>query len=174
MPESYVMINCQPGKEDLVLPSLTGIQGVKEAYGVFGTYDVLCRVEGKTEEDIIDTITKKIRNLSSIRATLTLPISKPEISRKLNKDELDTVKRSNSFAYVLLNCNGTKKTDTLDRIKQIPEVIEIDELNGYYYDYLCRIMAPTFSEVSKIVTNQMRKLESIKNTITLSVINEQS
>lgn len=173
MTASYVMISCQPGKEELVLPSLSGIEGVKEAYGVFGTYDVLCRVEGNNEDDIINTITKKIRKLSSIRATFTLPISRPEVSRKLSEDELNAVKKSNSFAYILLNCNKSGKTNTLDAIKQIPEVIEVDELNGYY-DYLCRIMAPTFIDVSKIVTDKIRKLESIKKTITLSVINEQT
>jgi DNA-binding Lrp family transcriptional regulator len=45
MPKAFVLINAEIGFEDEVLKSLKKIENVKEAYMVYGIYDIIVRVE---------------------------------------------------------------------------------------------------------------------------------
>jgi len=72
VPVAFVLINTETGFMNEVLKDLSRIEGVKEAYSVYGVYDIIAKVEAKTMEGLKDIVTWKIRKLSSVRTTLTM------------------------------------------------------------------------------------------------------
>lgn len=72
MKKAYVLINCDLGKESDILETLRSISSVKEANGIFGTYDIIAEVFAESADKLREYITWKIRRLPHIRATLTL------------------------------------------------------------------------------------------------------
>ncbi|UCH01710.1 MAG: Lrp/AsnC ligand binding domain-containing protein [Candidatus Bathyarchaeota archaeon] len=72
MPTAFILINSEIGSENEVLRSIKKINNVKEAYVVYGVYDVIARVEAETMEKLKDIITWNIRRLEKIRSTLTM------------------------------------------------------------------------------------------------------
>ncbi|MGQ0606690.1 MAG: Lrp/AsnC ligand binding domain-containing protein, partial [Candidatus Nitrosotenuis sp.] len=72
MAKAYVLVTCDSGAEDYVTSSLKSTESVKLATGVFGTYDILSKLEAKSEDALRDIITKKIRKIPRIRATYTI------------------------------------------------------------------------------------------------------
>ena len=76
MPVAFVLINTESGSEGEVLRSLRRIEGVKEAYSVYGVYDVVAKVEAKSMDGLKNIVTFKIRKLNMVRTTLTMIIIK--------------------------------------------------------------------------------------------------
>ncbi len=72
METAYVMINCEMGSENSIIEQIKTIQGVKEAIGVFGNYDVLVKIQSQKVDEIRKIIISSIRNLDKIRCTTTL------------------------------------------------------------------------------------------------------
>jgi len=72
MTSAYVLINTEIGSEDDVLNELKQIPMVKEAYLVYGVYDVIARVEAPDLDKLKETVTWKIRKLDKVRSTLTM------------------------------------------------------------------------------------------------------
>ena len=72
MAEAYILINCEIGSEEDVIPALKPVEGIKEVHGTFGAYDILAKIESAQVEDLRETITWKIRKIDKIRSTLTL------------------------------------------------------------------------------------------------------
>jgi DNA-binding Lrp family transcriptional regulator len=138
------------------------------ATGVFGTYDILSKLEAQSEDALRDVITKKIRRLPRIRATYTLIADdKHSISKKIEgRDVLDTYM---SQAYVLLDCEKGKEVDTINNLGKIAEVLDGDVLIPSH-QIICNVVAPTYNEISDVVTKKIRKLGGIKGTTTLNVI----
>ena len=72
MKKAYVLINCDLGKEEIILEKLRNINSVKEAHGTFGAYDIIVEVSAKNADELREDITWKIRKLPYIKATLSL------------------------------------------------------------------------------------------------------
>ncbi|MFB0558201.1 MAG: Lrp/AsnC family transcriptional regulator [Candidatus Bathyarchaeia archaeon] len=72
MATAFVLINAEIGSEGDVLKDLNAIPEVKEAYMVYGVYDIIARIETETMQDLKDTISWKIRRLDKVRSTLTM------------------------------------------------------------------------------------------------------
>ena len=72
MATAYVLINCELRSEEVIIQQLKNLDGVKEAHGTFGAYDILTKIESSTVETLRETITWKIRKIEKIRSTLTL------------------------------------------------------------------------------------------------------
>jgi len=72
LPMAFVLINAEIGAENEVLKALREIPEVKEAYMVYGVYDIIARVETETMQELKDTISWKIRRLDKVRSTLTM------------------------------------------------------------------------------------------------------
>jgi len=72
MPVAFVLINAEIGSEDDVLKELKKIPNVKEAYVVYGVYDIVGKVEAETMDKLKEIITWKIRRLEKVRSTLTM------------------------------------------------------------------------------------------------------
>jgi DNA-binding Lrp family transcriptional regulator len=72
MPVAFVLINAEIGSEDAVLKELKKMPNVKEAYLVYGVYDIVAKVEAESMDKLRETITWKIRRLDKVRSTLTM------------------------------------------------------------------------------------------------------
>jgi len=72
MPVAFVLINAEIGSEDDVLQDLKTNEAVKEAYVVYGVYDIICKISQSTMDMLKETITTKIRGLENVRSTLTM------------------------------------------------------------------------------------------------------
>jgi DNA-binding Lrp family transcriptional regulator len=72
MPLAFVLINSEIGAEDEVLKELRKIENVKEAYVVYGVYDIVAKVEAETMDKLKEVVTWKIRRLDKVRSTLTM------------------------------------------------------------------------------------------------------
>jgi len=69
---AFVLVNAELGYEEDVLHEIRKLNDVKEAYLVYGMYDIMVKVEGPSVEKVKDTVNMKIRKLDKIRSTLTM------------------------------------------------------------------------------------------------------
>jgi DNA-binding Lrp family transcriptional regulator len=69
---AFVLINAEIGSESEVLKGLKDIDEVKEAYMVYGVYDIIARIHTDTMQELKDIISWKIRRLDKVRSTLTM------------------------------------------------------------------------------------------------------
>jgi len=74
MAEAFVLINVALGKEEEVLETLRGIEGISLVSGVFGAYDIVTKVQATELLVMRSIITEKIRKIEHIRSTLALMI----------------------------------------------------------------------------------------------------
>jgi DNA-binding Lrp family transcriptional regulator len=72
MPMAFVLINTEIGSESVVLGALKKIDAVKEAYMVYGVYDVVAKVEADTMDKLKEIVTWHVRRLDKVRSTLTM------------------------------------------------------------------------------------------------------
>lgn len=72
MPIAFVLINAEIGSEGEILKELKKIEGVNEAYSVYGVYDVIAKVEADSMDKLKDIVTWRIRRLEKVRSTLTM------------------------------------------------------------------------------------------------------
>jgi DNA-binding Lrp family transcriptional regulator len=70
---SFVLVKSKMGHEMDVMNDILKIDGVKEATGTFGQYDIFVKVEASTRPELDKIITKKIRVVSNVLSTTTLP-----------------------------------------------------------------------------------------------------
>jgi len=74
MPKAFVLIHTEIGSESDVLKDLRKIEGVEEAYAVYGVYDIICKVGAETMDKLKEIVTWRIRRLDKVRSTLTMII----------------------------------------------------------------------------------------------------
>jgi len=72
MPSSYVLINTETGFEDEVLKELKKMPNIKEAYVVYGVYDIVAKLEAEDLNKLKELVTLGIRRLEKVRSTLTM------------------------------------------------------------------------------------------------------
>jgi DNA-binding Lrp family transcriptional regulator len=72
MPMAFVLINTEIGSENEVLGDLKKIEAVKEAYMVYGVYDVVAKVSANTMDKLKEIVTWHVRRLDKVRSTLTM------------------------------------------------------------------------------------------------------
>ena len=71
---AFVFITAESDASSLALEDLRKIDEVQEVYLAHGAYDLVARVRGDSFDHIREIIMKRIRNLSSIKSTLTLTV----------------------------------------------------------------------------------------------------
>jgi DNA-binding Lrp family transcriptional regulator len=71
---AFVLLNAETGTENEVLEELKKIEAVKEAYVVYGVYDVVAKVGADTMEKLKEIVTWNVRRLDKVRSTLTMII----------------------------------------------------------------------------------------------------
>jgi len=72
MATAFVLINTETGSEADVLKDLKKVEGVNEAFAVYGVYDMIARVKADTMDKLKEIVTLHIRKLDRVRSTLTL------------------------------------------------------------------------------------------------------
>ena len=72
MEKAFVMSTIEVGSEREVLNSLKEIPSVKEAYQIYGVYDIIIYIEAETLQELKDLINKRIKNIDKIRSTLPM------------------------------------------------------------------------------------------------------
>src|SRR2546426_6607373 len=72
MPMAFVLINAEIGSEDSVVKELKSVTQVKEAYMVYGVYDIVAKVAADSMDKLKEIITWKIRRLPKVKSTLTM------------------------------------------------------------------------------------------------------
>jgi len=72
MPMAFVLINAEIGSEEEVLKELQKVEGVAEAYIVYGVYDIVCKIKADSMDKLKDLVTWHVRRLSKVRSTLTM------------------------------------------------------------------------------------------------------
>lgn len=74
MPAAIVLINAEIGSEEEVFNEISKVEGIKEAYIVYGVYDIIAKIEAETMDKLKETIANRIRKLPKVRSTLTMII----------------------------------------------------------------------------------------------------
>ena len=75
MPVVFILINAELGKEEDLLRDLRKMENIKEAYLVYGVYDVIAKAESESMEKIKELIAFKIRRLKEVKSTLTMTVA---------------------------------------------------------------------------------------------------
>lgn len=171
MDSVYVLITSEVGRDDSIIALLKNIENVKEAHGTFGSYDIITKLEANNEDELQNTISKHIRKIQLIRSTLTLSVQKNAF-RKTNDDENEVLAKHMAHAYILINCTKLDLERIVKDLQKIPEVIECNSLFGSF-ELICKVVAPSYNDISEIVSKKIRKIPGIKSTVTLNVIENQ-
>ena len=73
MISAYLFINLSSEKQDdNILDSLKTISEVKEAFRVYGTYDVVILIEAESTKALKEITLKSVRQLGFVHSTMTL------------------------------------------------------------------------------------------------------
>ena len=73
MISAYLFINLDvENEENDPLDAIRDIPGVKEAYRVYGTYDMVMLLEAESTRLLKDIILKSVRRIQFVRSTMTL------------------------------------------------------------------------------------------------------
>jgi DNA-binding Lrp family transcriptional regulator len=75
MPIAFVLINTEIGSESDVLKTLKKVEGVVEAYSVYGVYDVIAKIKADSMDKLKEMVTWNIRRLDKVRSTLTMIVT---------------------------------------------------------------------------------------------------
>jgi len=72
MPIAFVLINTEIGSESDVLKALKDVEGIEEAYSVYGVYDIIAKIRADSMDKLKDIVTWRIRRMNKVRSTLTM------------------------------------------------------------------------------------------------------
>ena len=70
--KTFVLINCESGKEPEVLEQLRKMENVVDTQGTYGVYDIVARIESDGQSQLAHIISDQIRKISNVNSTLTL------------------------------------------------------------------------------------------------------
>ena len=74
--KAVILINTEVGKEEETLDALKNIPQVKEAYIVYGIYDLVVVIEAKALDEIRDIVVNRIRRIPTVKETITMVVVK--------------------------------------------------------------------------------------------------
>ena len=75
MPTAFVLVNTEIGSDNDVLTVLKKVDGVQEAYNVYGVYDIVAKIEAESMDNLKRVVTWNIRRLKGVRSTLTMIVN---------------------------------------------------------------------------------------------------
>ncbi len=92
MPTAYILLNTEIGAENQVLKALKELDGVEEAYNLWGVYDIIANVTADNMNELKDIITNRIDGIGQINSKLTMIVSdKALVIFPINKAESERV-----------------------------------------------------------------------------------
>lgn len=75
--EAFVLISVEIGKASEVRERLLMIDAVKEAYCVMGPYDIICRLQGESSDEIPRIVLNSIHPVEGVVDTMTATVFTP-------------------------------------------------------------------------------------------------
>ena len=75
-------------------------------------------------------------------------------------------------AYVLLNCELGAEEEIIGKLKELETVKEVHGTFGAY-DITVKLEAETAEVLRETITQNLRKMDKIRSTLTLTVVEEQ-
>ena len=75
-------------------------------------------------------------------------------------------------AYVLLNCELGAEEEIIGKLKEFETVKEVHGTFGAY-DITVKLEAETAEKLRETITQNLRKMDKIRSTLTLTVVEEQ-
>ena len=75
-------------------------------------------------------------------------------------------------AYVLLNCELGAEEEIIDKLKELETVKEVHGTFGAY-DITTKLEAETVEKLRETITQNLRKMDKIRSTLTLTVVEGQ-
>jgi DNA-binding Lrp family transcriptional regulator len=72
MPEAYVLIVAELGKEDEVFKDVQKTEGVEEVFVTYGVYDLIAKIKADSMTQLKEQVTLRLRKKDNITSTLTL------------------------------------------------------------------------------------------------------
>jgi DNA-binding Lrp family transcriptional regulator len=72
MNHAYVLFNVESNSEDQVLKDVRAVDGVQEAYVVYGVYDLAARIEATSMTELKELVSRRLRMITNVKTTLTL------------------------------------------------------------------------------------------------------
>jgi DNA-binding Lrp family transcriptional regulator len=73
MISAFVLANSVPDQSEWVLHRIGAIEGVEEAYRIWGVYDIIAAIKAETTEEL-KRIILNIRKVKHVSSTLTLTV----------------------------------------------------------------------------------------------------
>ena len=172
MSKAYVLISNESGAENSIISNLNHIKSVKEAHGTFGAYDILTKLESSDEQKIQNDISHEIRKIKKIMSTLTLLVNEDQSFKKITKSEKEVLDKYMTQAFIIIHCHRSQEPTILQELEKIPEILEADHLIGSF-EIICKLAAPTYNDISDVISKKIRKIQNIKSTITLNIVDNQ-
>lgn len=74
-------------------------------------------------------------------------------------------------AYVLINTELGQEQSIVESLSKVPEITAVHSLYGIY-DVIAQVEAESMDKVKEIVFNKIRRLQTVKTTITLITYGE--
>jgi DNA-binding Lrp family transcriptional regulator len=71
-------------------------------------------------------------------------------------------------AYILINYEIGTEDRILNRLKNLPGVVEVSELNGIY-DIIVKISSDNLDNIKETIIKHIRTIKTIRSTMTLIV-----
>ena len=73
---AYVLLNTEIGSQDSILEEIRKIEGVEEAFNLYGVYDIVARIQADTMENLTNIINDKLQ-ATNIHSKLTVVVTEP-------------------------------------------------------------------------------------------------
>jgi DNA-binding Lrp family transcriptional regulator len=70
--ETFVLINCDLGKEAQIVKSLQRLENVKEVQATHGVYDIVAKIETRSEKELKEVVRQNILGLRQVHSVITL------------------------------------------------------------------------------------------------------
>ncbi len=74
MPSAYVLLNTEIGSERDVLQAIKGVEGVQEAFTLWGVYDIIAHVKADSSEKLTHIINNRLQ-LNKVHSKLTVVVT---------------------------------------------------------------------------------------------------
>jgi len=78
MPMAFVLVNTEIGAESEVLEAVKKMDGVEEAYMVYGVYDIVAKVKADPMEKLKEIVTWHVRRLDKVLSTITMIVTEEQ------------------------------------------------------------------------------------------------
>jgi len=72
------------------------------------------------------------------------------------------------FAYVLINCEIGSENETIEKIRKVPEVVDVYRVFGVY-DIIVRISSSNMETLKEIITWKIKKLDEVRSALSMIV-----